>query len=179
MTAGVRALEAGTNQEETRRLDFPQQVEQTRHRVFRIAYAILGNPEDAEEVAQETYLRAYRRIRSLRSAEKFGAWVGRIALRLALNRRRQRHRRLARETRWQSERPVAEATRTDAATRMDLARLHRRIDALPEKYRSVLLLSGVEEMTSAEVARVLGIRAGTVRSRLHEARRRLLEEMES
>jgi RNA polymerase sigma-70 factor (ECF subfamily) len=178
MNAGVRALEAGTSREDARRLDFPRRVEETRRRVFRIAYAVLGNPEDAEEVAQETYLRAYRRIRSLRSAEKFGAWVGRIALRLALNRRRQRHRRLARETRWQSERPVAAAARSDAATRLDLARLRRRIDALPEKYRSVLVLSGVQGMTSAEVARVLGIRAETVRSRLHEARRRLLEEAE-
>lgn len=177
MNPGVNALAAEARSERMDRLDFSGRVAETRRRVFQIAYGVLRHPEDAEEVAQETFLRAYRRLHALRDPEKFRAWVGRIALRLALNRRHQRQRRLARETRWQSESP-SEA-RPRAQGRIDLGELQRRIDALPEKYRSVLLLTAVEGMTGPEVARILKIRAGTVRSRLHEARRRLLEEMET
>lgn len=177
MNPGVEALAAEAGSERRERPDFSGRVEATRGRVFRIAYAVLRNPEDAEEIAQDTFLRAYRRFSALRDPERFRAWVGRIAFRLALNRRRRQHRRLARETRWQS-RARSEA-RPGAPDRFDLEDLQRRIDALPERLRSALLLTAVEGMTGPEAARILGVRAGTVRSRLHEARRRLLEEMET
>jgi RNA polymerase sigma-70 factor (ECF subfamily) len=176
MNPGVNALVEETGSEREDRLDFSRRIAETRRRVFQIAYGVLRNPEDAEEVAQETYLRAYPRLTALRDPEKFRAWVGRIAFRLALNRRRQRQRRLARETRWQSESPAVAGHGAEGG--IDLEKLQRRIDDLPQKYRSVFLLTAVEGMTGPEVARILGIRAGTVRSRLHEARRRLLEEME-
>jgi RNA polymerase sigma-70 factor (ECF subfamily) len=157
---------------------FGERITENQRRVFQIAYSILGNSADAEDVAQEAFLRAYQKFDSLREAEKFRAWVNRIVFRLALNRRRGYRRRLARDTAWQ----IAE-TRTmvdgakDAEQQVLLDRLRREIERLPEKFQSVLRLSLVEEMDAADVGAVLGIPAGTVRSRLHTARKLLLEVM--
>lgn len=165
---------AAAKAQEEPNADFAARVAETQRRVFQIAYAVLANPADAEEVAQDAYLRAYRRFPSLRDPGKFRAWVGRIAFRLALNRRRARQRQLARDTAWHGTRPDAVTAPNDTFA---LARLRAEIDRLPEKLRAVLLLSAVEEMDAAEVAAVLEIPVGTVRSRLHLARKRLLEVM--
>ena len=148
---------------------FEARVAENERRVFRIAYSVLGNPADAEEVAQETFLRTFRRWSTLRDPESFRAWAGRIAFRLALNRRRSRARQLQRDTAWQAARPAwaGEGERVE--------HLRREVERLPEKLRAVVLLSAIEGMTSEEVAAVLGIPAATVRSRLYLARKRLLE----
>jgi RNA polymerase sigma-70 factor (ECF subfamily) len=157
---------------------FGTRVSENQQRVFQIAYGVLGNAADAEEVAQEAFLRAYQRYASLREPSKFRAWVNRIAFRLALNRQRGSRRQLARDTEWHEAGPgetVDEAPRTNQ--RLLVEQLRREIDALPEKFRRVLQLSIVEEMDAADVGAVLGIPAGTVRSRLHTARKLLLEAM--
>jgi RNA polymerase sigma-70 factor (ECF subfamily) len=158
--------------------DFAARVAETQRRVFQVAYSILADPADAEEVAQEAFLRAHRRFSSLRDPARFRAWVGRIAVRLALNRHRARRRQLNRETAWYVSRPqpVADGARA-AADRLFLERLRTEIDRLPDKLRVVVLLAGVDSMEASEVAAVLGIPVGTVRSRLHRARKRLLEVM--
>jgi len=160
--------------------DFAARLAETQRRVFQIALSVLRNPADAEEVAQEAYLQAYRRFSSLRDPARFRAWVGRIAFRLALNRLRTHRRRMARDTAWHGSQSdaLADGAR-DAHNRLYLERLRAEIERLPEKLRAVLLLSTVEDMDAAEVAAVLEIPAGTVRSRLHLARKRLLEVMAS
>lgn len=167
LTVWAARGEAGTRSEE-----FAARVAQDGRRVFRIACSVLGNRADAEEVAQDAFLQAYRRWSSLRDPERFRAWVGRITFRLALNRRRSRARQSARETAWQAQQPLA------VSGGEGLRHLHREIERLPEKLRTTLLLSAVEGMTSAEVASVLEIPAATVRSRLYLARKKLLEGME-
>ena len=157
---------------------FGERIAENQRRVFQIAYSVLGNPADAEDVAQEAFLRAHQEFASLRQAEKFRWWINRIAFRLALNRQRGYRRRLARDTAWQ----IAESRATidgakDAEKHVMLERLRKEIERLPEKYRSVLQLSLVEEMEAADVGAVLGIPAGTVRSRAHTARKLLLEAM--
>ena len=157
---------------------FGERVAENQRRVFQIAYSVLGNAADAEDVAQEAFLRAYQKFGSLREAGKFRGWVNRIVFRLALNRRRGGRRRLARDTTWQrSETPAMVDGAKDAEQQVELERLRREIERLPEKLRSVLQVSLVEEMDASEVGAVLGIPAGTVRSRLHTARRLLLEVM--
>jgi RNA polymerase sigma-70 factor (ECF subfamily) len=158
--------------------EFAARVDENQRRVFQIAYGVLGNAADAEEVAQEAFLQAYRKFSSLREAQKFRAWVNRIAFRLALNHQRGERRRLARETSWHMAGPgetVDEAR--NAEERALLERLRSKIEGLPEKFRRVLQLSLAEEMDAADVGAVLGIPAGTVRSRLHTARKLLLEVM--
>jgi RNA polymerase sigma-70 factor (ECF subfamily) len=158
--------------------DFGTSVAQNQRRVFQIAYGVLGNAADAEEVAQETFLRAYRKFSSLREPVQFRAWVNRIAFRLALNRQRGSRRRLVRETTWRAASPVDTGNEAQKANeRVLLERLRQEIDALPEKFRSVLQLSFVEGMDAADVGAVLGLPAGTVRSRRHNAKKLLLERM--
>ncbi len=158
--------------------DFAARVLETQRRVFQIACSILADSADAEEVAQEVFLRAYRRRNTLRDPQRFRAWVARIAFRLALNRRRARSRRLARDTAWHAAQPASVPNGAhNEDHRAFLNRVRSEIDRLPEKLRVVVLLSAVEEMDAGEVAAVLGIPAGTVRSRLHLARKRLLEVM--
>ena len=82
---------------------FSARVAENERRVFHIAYGVLGNRAEAEDIAQETFLRAYKKFSSLRGSEKFRAWVNRIAFRLALNRQRGLRRRLTRDTIWRAE----------------------------------------------------------------------------
>jgi RNA polymerase sigma-70 factor (ECF subfamily) len=104
--------------------------------------------------------------------------VNRIVFRLALNRRRGYRRRVARDTAWQIEvTPEMVDGAEVAEQRVMLDRLRKEIEQLPAKFRSVLQLSLVDEMEAADVGAVLGIPAGTVRSRLHTARKLLLEVM--
>ena len=158
---------------------FGERIAENQRRVFQIALSVLGNPSDAEDVAQEAFLRAYQKFDSLREAEKFRAWVNRIVFRLALNRKRSYRRRLARDAAWQSVESVASVDGAqEAEQQVMLGRLRREIDQLPGKLRSVLLLSLAEEMDATAVGAVLGIPPGTVRSRLHAARKLLLEGMQ-
>jgi RNA polymerase sigma-70 factor (ECF subfamily) len=157
---------------------FDKRIAENQRRVFQIAYSVLGNAADAEDVAQEAFLRAYQKLASLREAEKFRAWVNRIVFRLALNRRRGYRRRLVRDSAWQvTEIPTMVDGARDAEQRVMLDRLRKEIEGLPEKFRSVLQLSLAEEMEAADVGAVLGIPAGTVRSRVYTARKLLLEVM--
>ena len=157
---------------------FDKRIAENQRRVFQIAYSVLGNSADAEDVAQEAFLRAYQKFDSLREAEKFRAWVNRIVFRLALNRRRGYRRRLVRDSAWQvTETATMVDGARDAEQRVMLDRMRREIESLPEKFRSVLQLSLAEEMDAADVGEVLGIPAGTVRSRVHTARKLLLEVM--
>ena len=162
-----------------RHTQFAERVAENQRRVFQIAYSVLGNAADAEDVAQEAFLRAYQKLDSLREAENFRAWVNRIVFRLALNRMRGYRRRLARDTDWHgSESPTTVDGRKEAERHVMLDRLRREMERLPEKLRCVLQLSVVEEMEAEDVGAVLGIPAGTVRSRLHTARKLLLEVMQ-
>jgi len=158
---------------------FGQRIAENQRRVFQIAYSVLGNSADAEDVSQEAFLRAYQKFDSLREAEKFRAWVNRIVFRLALNRKRGYRRRLARDSAWQGmETQLVVDGAKHAEQQVMLDRLRKEIDRLPEKLRSVLQLSLVEEMEPTDVGAVLGIPAGTVRSRLYTARKLLLEVMQ-
>lgn len=177
MGSSVEAL-ISTGVADEREADFAARIRENQCLVFQIAYSVLADAADAEEVAQDSFLRAYQRIGDLRDRDKFRAWVSRIAFRSALNRRRARGRWLARDTAWYGAQPAAarDAARSEA-DRMFLARTRAEIDRLPAKLRAVLLLSAVEGMEAGEVAGILGIPVGTVRSRLHLARKRLLEAM--
>jgi RNA polymerase sigma-70 factor (ECF subfamily) len=156
---------------------FSARVAENQRRVFQIAYSVLGSAADAEEVAQEAFLQAFRKSVSLREAEKFRAWVARIAFRLALNRQRGARRRLVRDTAWQNtETRTSVDGEKDAEQRIMIAALRRRIGSLPEKLQSALRLSLVAGMDAEEVGSILGIPAGTVRSRVHAAKKLLLDE---
>jgi len=157
---------------------FSARVAENQRRVFQIAYSVLGNAADAEEVAQEAFLSAYQKFSQLRDAERFRAWVNRIAFRLALNRQRGTRRQMVRDTAWQTTQTEAVDGARSAENRLLAEQLRQSIAALPEKLRQVLQLAVVEGMEAVDVAVVLGVPAGTVRSRLHAAKKLLLEAMQ-
>ena len=146
---------------------------------FRVARGVLRNDADAEDVAQEALLRAYRRFHRLRERERFRAWLVRITFRLALDRSRSAKRRELRETEWsRPERSAPVETAEDLAARRQFEeRLDRALSELPEKLRLVLLLAAMHGHTLEEVAAMLSVPIGTVKSRLFFARKQLAEKL--
>jgi len=146
---------------------------------FRIAQGVLRNAADAEDVAQEAMLKAFRSYHRLRDPQKFRTWLVRITFRLALDRSRSAKRREKRETEWSMPklRTLPPTVETLAASSEFQARLERAVGELPEKLRLVLLLSAIQGYTLDEVSSILAIPAGTVKSRLFFARKQLAEKL--
>lgn len=159
------------------RVDFERLMRESYRLVYQVAYSVLGNAADAEEVTQDAFLAAYEKIGSLRDTEKFRPWVARAVWRLSLNRRRGTARAMGRDSAWMANRPVSEDPEAGARDREFEEQVRAQVDLLPEKLRAVVLLIGVEEMDVRTVAGILNIPEGTVRSRLHLARRQLLREV--
>lgn len=159
-------------------VDFEALVQAHARFVFKVAYAIVRNPEDAEDVVQETFLRAFRSGEADR-VERMRAWLARIAWRLAVDRIRKRPHNLEVKRpelllKFPSSAPCAEATLLEAEK---VSLLERLVSGLPEDFRTPLQLSTVEGMTSAEIAEVLGILESSVRTRLARARKLLKEKL--
>jgi RNA polymerase sigma-70 factor, ECF subfamily len=146
---------------------------------YRVAQAVLRNAADAEDVAQEALLRAYQKFDRLRDVTRFRAWLVRITFRLALDRWRSAKRREHRETEWAlpERKPAAPTTEEIAASNAFQSRLEKALEELPEKFRLVLLLAAIEGYTLEEVAAMLSIPVGTVKSRLFLARKALAEKL--
>ena len=158
------------------RRDFEALLPESGRLAFRVARSVLRNDADAEDVAQESLLRAFRRFDRLRDRARFRSWLVRIAYRIAIDRVRARRRTAQRETLWlqESSRLASAVSSTAAAFQ---AQLEQAVDELPEKLRLVLLLSAMEGHTTEEVAALLAIPAGTVKSRLFFAKRKVAEKL--
>ena len=163
--------------------DFEARLVESSTLAFRVAYGVLRHRQDAEDVAQEAFVKAYRRFGDLRDRERFRAWLVRMTWRLAIDRQRADRRRAAREghaghapNRDGGHEPPAALE--DLAARERADRLWAAIDALPDKLRVVVVLSNIEGHGIRDVARLLGLPDGTVKSRLFLARQRLKEQLQ-
>jgi RNA polymerase sigma-70 factor (ECF subfamily) len=143
----------------------------------RVAYSIVRNTQDAEDVAQEAFARAYRRFSSLRDRERFRAWLVRMTWRLALDHRRSHKRRQAREDAVMAITPQTANLETDTIAQERKARLWQAIEELPDRLRVVTVLAAIEGHGVREVADLLGVAEGTIKSRLFEARQKLHERL--
>jgi RNA polymerase sigma-70 factor (ECF subfamily) len=160
---------------------FGELVRSHQEAAFRAAYLILRDTSAAEDVVQEAFFRAYRHIEQFRAGEAFRPWLLRIATNLAFNENRARGRRLglleriggliAREEASAAEEKVAAGDRS--------ARVLDAMNRLSEDDRLVLYLRYFLELDEREMAQVIGRPAGTVKSRLHRAGRRLREIIET
>lgn len=137
--------------------------------VFRVAYAMLRNSHDVEDVVQETFMNIYR-SGTWRNLKDERAFLARAAWRLAVSRARSRSRR-EKQMAIMPEQQASEAGPEELLIWANSCQtIHRLIDALPEELRQPLALSTVNEMNSREIAAILGIPEGTVRTRLMRAR---------
>jgi RNA polymerase sigma-70 factor (ECF subfamily) len=149
--------------------------------LFRVAFSVLRNANDAEDVVQETFLRVLKNQRKLATIENPRIWLVRIAWNLALDRKRRlRATPLFEEAEEilnnrPSQDSSAEIT-MDAA--QGCARILRMIDKLPRREQEVLRLSALEELATPEIAAILKTTESSVRSCLFRARQRLRERME-
>ena len=174
MTGGL--AEARVTPDASWEREFEARLADSSGLAFRVALGVLHNREDAEDVAQEAFVRAYRSFHRLRDRDRFRGWLARIAWRLALDRRRGTERREQRELAASD--PAPSLTVEDlAASRQFQERLERAMDQLPEKLRMVLVLAGVQGYDTREVASLLALPEGTVKSRLHAARKQLAEKL--
>lgn len=155
--------------------EFEQRLGDSSLLAFRVAYGVLRQRQDAEDVAQEALLRAYRKLSSLRDRERFRAWLVRISWRLAIDHRRSALRRQRREQLVAVD-PQAGAENMAAANEFK-ERLWRAIDDLPEALRIVTVLGAIEGHKIGELAALLELPEGTVKSRLYIARQRLAEAL--
>lgn len=137
--------------------------------VYRVAYAVLLNAHDAEDAMQETFLKLYRN-RGWLEAENELAFLARVAWRVAIDMRPRAQRLATAESEpdtLASPAPSPEHLVLDADQH---ARIHSLIDALPEDLRVPLVLTSFQQLSSRDIAAVLGIPEGTVRTRLQRAR---------
>jgi RNA polymerase sigma-70 factor (ECF subfamily) len=155
--------------------DFSARLADSSALAVRVAYSVVRNRQDAEDVAQEAFVRAYRRFEQLRDREKFRAWLVRMTWRLAIDWKRSHRRRAAREDAVALMHPDRGDAEADAIESDRARRLWRAIDELPEKLRVVIVLAGIEGHGMKDVAALLDIPEGTVKSRLFDARRLLQE----
>jgi RNA polymerase sigma-70 factor, ECF subfamily len=150
--------------------------------VYRIAYAVLRSHHDAEDAAQETFLRVLRYNAKLAGVEDTKTWLARIAWRVAVDRSRQRgaKREIALDG---PEKLFAEPASAESPADVSVhgtqvgAVLEKLIAALPEKLRQPLVLATIEEMSPREVAAALGTNEAAVRSRVFRARQILREKL--
>ena len=158
-------------------------VERYKRMVYRLAVQITKNHADADDVMQETFIKVYRSIRTFRRDAAFETWLYRIAVNEALNfvKRRERRRECTLETTIEAEYEATARYRAqlanDPQTQAEKAELRQyvteAVNNLPLKHRTVVILHEFEGLTHAEIASILNCSEGTVRSRLHYARKKL------
>ena len=154
---------------------FRRLVESHMRAVYALGYRILGDADDADDVAQETFVRAYRALDRYDERYSFYTWLRTIATRIALNEvaKRKRRRTDAGEAFETASEIVADPNADPCAELADgemRAAIARGLDALPAEFRAVLVLRAEQQMSYAEIAAALDVPEGTVMSRLHRAR---------
>ncbi len=166
-TALVRRTLAGDQEA------FASIVEKYKDPVFNVAYRMLGNPTEAEDVAQETFVRAYTQLRTYQEGRRFSTWLLSIASHLSIDQlRRRRFLALPLENapflEWIADLgagPEQAALQVEASDEMQKV-----LSALPTKYRTVLVLRYWYDLSYEEIAEMLGLTSALVKARLHRAR---------
>lgn len=160
-------------------------------RLYNYILRMVGNPADAEDLLQEVFLRAYQGLPSFDGRASLGTWLYRIATNLCIDHQRRRARRVQTisYSNWEDEEgepgewdfpDTQMPTPMDAALNRELQQVvEQAIAQLSPKLKTVLLLYDVEELSYEEIARVLNIPIGTVKSRLNHARGQIQRQVEA
>jgi RNA polymerase sigma-70 factor (ECF subfamily) len=157
---------------------FEQLVLRHQRYVFNLAYRVLGDYAEAEDMTQEAFVRVWRGLSGFRGQAQFTTWLYRIVHNLCLNRLPGLRRELLQTEPLEEVLADPGPSPTDLFdTRERLAFLHAQLDRLPEKYRLVLTLRYLQHLSYAEVAAALDMPMGTVKTHIHRARRLLRERL--
>lgn len=164
---------------------FEHLVRRHERSVFRLLYRMLGSREEAEDAAQEAFLSLHRHGHRFRREARFSTFLYRVAANAALNRRRSLGRSRARERELAvrqaagNDLPSAPRDPEDAARGSEAqARVQQALLQLPDELRMAVVLYDIEGQSYRDIAEILGIPEGTVKSRIHRARQGLRELLE-
>ena len=163
----VRACQAGN------RAAFDQLVQRHERQIYGLCYRFMGNHEDASDLAQDAFVRAYRALGGFKADAAFGTWLYRIAVNVCLNRKALKPAPIE---------PLADVDRQPSAMdgadvallrQEELTRVRHAIARLPEKQRATLLLRAYHDLPHEEIAQVLGTTAGASKANFFHALRNL------
>lgn len=161
--------------------DFEKLVTAYEKNVYNIALRMVGDPEDAADMTQETFIKAYRALSSFRGDSKFSSWLYRIASNVCLDflRSRSRHPQVSLSTVDEDDRATFELPdmrqnpEEQLMKKLGMESVRRGLEQLPEQQRQILVLRELGGLSYAELAQTLGLEEGTVKSRIFRARKRL------
>ncbi|HEX2024810.1 MAG TPA: sigma-70 family RNA polymerase sigma factor [Actinomycetota bacterium] len=154
---------------------FAELVERTHRQVYSLAARLVGDRHEAEDVAQEAYLRVHRSLRSFRGESSFRTWLYRIVANTAMSHLRRRGR--FGDVQDDAETVLRLADAPAVHTDVDTDELRRAMETLPEVQRFVVLMKDAYGFSCQEIAEQMGVSEGAVKVRLHRARRRLKEAL--
>lgn len=165
---------------------FEEIVTLFQHRLYQVCYRMLGNAQEAEDIAQEAFVRAYTNIHTYDQNRKFSTWLFRIATNLCIDRIRKKKP----DYYLDAEVPGTEGLNMysqiaspvelpeEQVEKMEMQeRIHYEIGRLPDKYRSVIILRYIEELPLQEIGDILELPLGTVKTRVHRGREALRKQM--
>ncbi|WP_404430270.1 RNA polymerase sigma factor SigW [Sutcliffiella horikoshii] len=165
---------------------FAEIVELFKDKIFQLVYRMIGNSHEAEDIAQEAFIRAYININSFDVNRKFSTWLYRIATNLTIDRIRKK------KPDYYLDAEVAgtEGLTMYSQVAADIAlpeeevetmelqgEIQRQILKLPDKYRSVIVLKYIDELSLIEISEILEIPVGTVKTRIHRGREALRQQL--
>lgn len=166
---------------------FNELVDMYKDKIFHLAYRMLHNVQEAEDVVQETFLRVYTNLNRFDEAQKFSTWIYRIGTNLCIDRLRKRKAAYSLDAEvndsegsdWYS--MLASSDRTPEGELLlseTQDQVRKAIDSLPEKYKSVVVLRYLHDMSLQEISDVLDMPVTTVKTRVHRGREFLRERLE-
>ena len=161
--------------------DFEKLVTAYEKNVYNIALRMVGDPDDAADMTQETFIKAYRALSGFRGDSKFSSWLYRIASNVCLDflRSRSRHPQVSLSAVDEDDRATFELPdmrqnpEEQLMKKLGMEAVRRGLEQLPEQQRQILVLRELGGLSYAELAQTLGLEEGTVKSRIFRARKRL------
>ncbi|KIL37998.1 RNA polymerase subunit sigma-24 [Gordoniibacillus kamchatkensis] len=166
---------------------FEELVQLYKDKIYHLAYRMLGNRQEAEDAVQETFLRVYMNLERYDEQQKFSTWIFRIGTNLCIDRLRKKKPNYSLDAElpegeggdWYSMLPSEDATPEDRVIVSETQRqIHRAIETMPDKYKSVVILKYLQDMSLQEIGEVLDMPVTTVKTRVHRGREFLRQQLE-
>ena len=161
---------------------FQELVSRHHQKVYMVSLGLLRNREDAQEVAQEAFFRAFRKINSFQGGSSFYTWIYRIAVNISIDTQRRQKRnpldfRESMDGVLEAQNEVAKDPFSDVHDKELREKLNTAINELTPEHKAVIVLRTIEGMSYKDIGQILGCSEGTVMSRLHYARKKLQDKL--